>query len=370
MIFPVFYTGLYTAVSELDPRLREMAKVYRVPKSKVFTGLILPSISPHLFSSMQSAFSLNLKVVIAAEIAGGVARNTIGNFMTAARYAGDYAAMFGWVIAAVVTAFIFEWIITLAGRLCMPWKYAEKTIRTDETNLPKTDETREISDRLRPVSVPPPTALSFKNVDFSYPQKKVLAGFSEEFEAGKVYAVMGGSGTGKTTVLNLAAGLIKPDAGFISRSSGDAACYGTANVSYMFQEPRLITQRTVIQNLVFTLYPAYKTKEKKRKETLREVREAAKKYLSAVGLNGSENLYPHQLSGGMAQRVSLARAFSFPGSVLLMDEAFKGLDDMLKKQIIKLFLNLQKAEPRTVLFVTHDDTEAEQVADKIIRLNK
>ena len=190
---------------------------------------------------------------------------------------------------------------------------------------------------------------------------------------------MGPSGAGKTTLLNLAAGLIAPESGAISPGSGELEAGNNgvpkgANVknkagrfplSYMFQEPRLIAEKTVLQNLMLALSAEPREKGVKRSEVKRGAELRARKYLAAVGLAGKENLYPRELSGGMAQRVSLSRAFLVQSEILLMDEPFKGLNYGLKKRSRELFLSLLRESGKTVLFVTHDADEAYLTADRI-----
>jgi NitT/TauT family transport system ATP-binding protein len=186
------------------------------------------------------------------------------------------------------------------------------------------------------------------NVHFSYGDKAVLAGFSEEFPENAVTCVLGPSGCGKTTLLNLLAGLITPAAGTVS---------GVGAVSFVFQEPRLIPQKTVAQNLDIVLRGAFRDKA--------ERRAAVEKQLSAVDLGKCGGLYPHELSGGMAQRASLARAFAYPSTLLLMDEPFAALDVGLKKSIIDVFLSLLEQNPHTTVMVTHDIDDALLSADRI-----
>ena len=182
--------------------------------------------------------------------------------------------------------------------------------------------------------------IEFKVVKKSFGDKTVYDGFSARFEG--ITAVLGRSGCGKTTLLNIAAGLVDYE--------GEVKI--TGEVSYIFQQPRLIKNLTVLENLL--LVGAGK--------------EQAESMLAEVGVDG--NLYPKELSGGMADRVSLARAFVRGGGTLLMDEPFRGLDIGLKTRMTDLFGRLQRDRGGDVLFVTHSPYEACAVADRAVILDE
>ena len=184
----------------------------------------------------------------------------------------------------------------------------------------------------------------------SYGDLDVLADLSVEFPAQSISCVMGPSGVGKTTLLNILGGLIEPGAGQVSGLNEEP-------VSYLFQEPRLLPWKTVHGNLEFVLRGAY-THRDERSKVIADV-------LGLVDMTDFAHFYPAQLSGGMKQRVSVARAFAFPSTVLLMDEPFKALDLRLKYALMQAFLRLWSADRRTVVCVTHDIDEALFLADAI-----
>jgi NitT/TauT family transport system ATP-binding protein len=180
-----------------------------------------------------------------------------------------------------------------------------------------------------------------------------LAKLSLQVAAGEFVAVVGPSGCGKTTFLNIVAGLDRDFAGDIRlapRADGQPA-----RVGYVFQEPRLLPWRTVYENIALVLPPQ---------------RDAVvKDMLQAVGLAGSQDLYPPQLSVGMSRRVAIARAFAIQPDLLLMDEPFVSLDHDTVEQLRDLLLKLWHARPTTVLFVTHDIREALVLADRLVLLS-
>jgi len=190
--------------------------------------------------------------------------------------------------------------------------------------------------------------ITFKNVDLRFNDLAVLDGFNQEFDEKKVNCIIGPSGCGKTTLLNLLSGIISENSGQITKPE---------KISYVFQEESLIPQKTARKNLELVLKSVYKDKA--------ELRRIIDKFLMMSGLEKAAELYPHEMSGGMRQRLSLIRAFAYPSDVLLMDEPFKALDITLKDNLIKSFLELYEENKRTVIFVTHDIDEALLTGDAI-----
>ncbi|MDR0751382.1 MAG: ABC transporter ATP-binding protein [Christensenellaceae bacterium] len=189
--------------------------------------------------------------------------------------------------------------------------------------------------------------IEFKNVCFSYNSEVVVSDFSMSFDTKKIHCILGPSGCGKTTILNLLAGLIKPQSGEI---------FGVSNiVSYGFQEERLIPQLTCLANLDFALSHAYPVRSKRI--------EVCHEFLGFVGLKDSYKKYPHEMSGGMRQRLTLARCFAYPSDLLLLDEPFKALDIVLKLELLDLFVSLWTKDMRTTFFISHDPDEAAFTAD-------
>nr|WP_319514210.1 ATP-binding cassette domain-containing protein [uncultured Cohaesibacter sp.] len=195
--------------------------------------------------------------------------------------------------------------------------------------------------------------LSIENVHFAYGSQPVLADISLTCSAQGVVALMGPSGCGKTTLLSLMLGLLKPDAGRI-------VC-AAQRLSVMFQEPLLLPWRTAIDNVAFAL--------KGQVAARREREEKAVAMLKAVELPEEHyRQFPHQLSGGMRQRVSLARALVVEPDMLLLDEPFHGLDFSLVQQMQALLCHHVDAHGMGLLMVTHDARHAVALADEILLL--
>lgn len=185
-----------------------------------------------------------------------------------------------------------------------------------------------------------------KNFSCSYEQKTIFQNFDVTFEQGKINVVLGGSGIGKTTLLNAMASLKSYDGSI-------EGCEG--GVSYIFQKDRLIPSISVYKNLDLVLKAVVKDK-RERKETIESTAEA-------LEISDVLNSLPSEISGGQAQRASMARAFLFPSDVLLLDEPFKALDTSLKARLINKFVALQRQSKKTVVFVTHAIDECLLCAD-------
>lgn len=184
--------------------------------------------------------------------------------------------------------------------------------------------------------------IEIKNFTKRYSGNTVYENFNLSVKEGAITCILGESGSGKTTLLNAVAGLIKYE-GSISK----------VKCSYIFQTPRLVPNLTVYDNLKLVCPDDG----------------AVMDMLVKVRLEDKVNSYPRELSGGQAQRVSIARAFLYKSDVILMDEPFSSLDLKLKGEIINLFAEIWKQDNRTVLFVTHDADEAACLAERVIILS-
>ncbi len=189
--------------------------------------------------------------------------------------------------------------------------------------------------------------ICFDCVGKKYGETTVYDGFSLEIEAGKITCLLGPSGCGKTTLLNMLAGLVQYQ-GKIENIPN--------RISYIFQEERLLPNLTVRQNIRFVLGKGASDA-------------AIDSVLEKVELLDKADAYPSELSGGQAQRVSIARAFAYPSELILMDEPFSSLDTALKIRLIDVFVRLWREEKRTAVFVTHDAEEAYMLAHRAVVLN-
>lgn len=209
---------------------------------------------------------------------------------------------------------------------------------------------------------PQKVSLSLKNVSKIYLQRNsktitVLDNINIQILEGEIVTILGKSGCGKSTLLNLIAGFENSYGGEILLNGKPVKDISTERIM-MFQESALFPWLTAYQNVEIALKMAKVPKHQRE--------QIVKHYLSIVGLFDYSNSYIYQLSGGMKQRVSLARALSLNPKILLMDEPFAGLDITIKKSLYKELLDMHKKTRKTILFVTHNINEAVLIGDRVI----
>jgi len=195
-------------------------------------------------------------------------------------------------------------------------------------------------------------SIIIKDLDKKYGEETIFEDFNLVFEKNKITGILGPSGAGKTTLLNLCSGLEQPDRGTIEGINFQS-------ISYIFQEPRLLPWRTVRENLRLVFKEKAIEKPGPHDADIDAM-------LELVGLATVGDYYPHELSGGMRQRVSIARAFLYPSQLLLMDEPFSSLDCSLKNRLIEDFSKIWEQDKRTVVFVSHNEDEIRRLAHVIL----
>ena len=183
--------------------------------------------------------------------------------------------------------------------------------------------------------------IKLENVTVEFDKQTVIKGLSFEFEKGKIYGITGSSGIGKTTLINAIAGTVKLKEGHIIKD--------TEKIGYIFQDPRLFPWLNSLEN-VTCVCPD---------------KDKASYYLNLL-LNDSENKYPHELSGGMKQRVSIARALAYEPEILLLDEPFKGLDEENKRNTVQTVLDFLKG--KTAIMVSHNRDEL-MLCDIVLKMD-
>ena len=193
--------------------------------------------------------------------------------------------------------------------------------------------------------------LALQNVSHSYGAVSVLKDITLVVNPGEVVVLVGPSGCGKTTILNLLSGHIEPVSGFIFRDG---------IIRTVYQHDGLFPWLTVSENITIGLRSVMDAAQ--RKKELHEL-------VELIHLEGFEHHYPHQLSGGMRQRVELARVLAGDSDILLMDEPFSSLDYQTRLRMRRELVRLLEKRPRTVVFVTHDIEEAAQLADRVLVLS-
>ena len=202
-------------------------------------------------------------------------------------------------------------------------------------------------------------AVTVKNVYKNYGDVEALRDLSLEFPKGQLTSLLGPSGCGKTTLLKIIAGLLPATQGEVL-VNGQPVNKPGPDRAFVFQDFALMPWASVIRNVAFGL--ELRGVNKSERESI------ATKYIKDVGLTGFEHSFPHELSGGMRQRVGLARALSVDSPVLLMDEPFSAVDEQTRRKFQEDLLNLVKNENKTFIFVTHSIEEAVYVSDQVALL--
>ena len=205
------------------------------------------------------------------------------------------------------------------------------------------------------------TLLEVINIKKSYWKLHTLENISLKLERNQFVSILGPSGCGKSTLFNIISGLEMPDVGRV-RIDGKDHTGKTGRVSYMYQKDLLFPWNNIINNVSL---PLFIKGENKKKSHIK-----AKKYFKDFGLEGFEDKYPNQLSGGMRQRAALLRTYLFANDIMLLDEPFGNLDAITRRKMQLWLLKVLEKINASVLFITHDIDEAIFLSDKIYLLSK
>lgn len=200
--------------------------------------------------------------------------------------------------------------------------------------------------------------LDIDNVSFSFTHEQpIIENLHLSVKEGEFVSILGPSGSGKSTIFHLIGGLYQPQQGEI-RLQGKRINGSKGHISYMPQQPALLPWRTVLDNVVLGSELSGKVDKEMAKEQLRK-----------AGLADYENALPHELSGGMKQRVAFLRCISSPQSLMCLDEPFSALDELTRLSMQKWLLNVWEENRRSVLFITHSIEEALLLSDRIYVLS-
>ncbi len=215
-----------------------------------------------------------------------------------------------------------------------------------------------------------PAIIEFHNVVKSFGKQRVLDDVSVSFESGKTTVIAGGSGQGKSVTLKLILGLLSPDAGEILVNGRDITLMKQRELNktrekfgVLFQGSALLDSMTVFENVALPLKERTKYKGQ-------EIAQRVRQMLAQFNLEGHEDKFPAQLSGGMKKRVGLARALMLQPDIMLFDEPTTGLDPQITMDIYRLFFKSQKQFGYTSIIVSHDIPRVFNLADQVVLLNK
>lgn len=317
IVFPIAYTHGQTARQAMDPKLLEMAMVFRFSKMRLCRHLLLPEGAHHFRAAWKSAYGLAWKAGVAAEVIVPSARS-IGSALYDAKVTFDLSGLFAWTLWLILLSMGTGWILfrvfALLFKVLVHPGPNQTSVRPFVRQMP---------------------SLVLQGVNVHFAEQRVLSDVSLTLEEG-LTRLSGPSGIGKTTLLRVLAGTLRPSSG---RVGGDPL----RKVSMVFQEDRLIESLTVVENL----------------RLVGPTDEKIHAALSGVGLSQAADRPVSACSGGMRRRVALLRAFLAEGDILLLDEPSKGLDSQTLKQTIFFCRSMQPAFPAIIL-ATHVEEEAEE----------
>ena len=202
--------------------------------------------------------------------------------------------------------------------------------------------------------------LSVNSIKKSFGEKQVLEDVSLSLKKGELVSLLGVSGAGKTTLFNCISGIIKPDSGSICLN-GEDITGKPGYVSYMLQKDMLLPYKKIIDNVSLPLLLSGMKKKQARAE--------AEKHFEEFGIDGTQLLYPDELSGGMRQRAALLRTYLASRGVALLDEPFSALDMITKSQMHNWYLSVMEKIDLSTIFITHDIDEAIVLSDRVLILS-
>lgn len=331
-MYPLLTENLTEGLLNLRPGLSQMAELFKLNRRNRLMQVVYPQLKPFLFSGLASATGFGWRAIIMGEVLSQCAFG-IGGEMKRAQNFIAVPELVAWTIMAVLISFLFDKGISKLAAVRWPVSFcaADKDIKEYKG---------------------PELPVGLSNVSFRYTETEVLSHFSYLFKPGIIYGIKAPSGTGKTTLLNLIGGSLKPLEGKIEYN-------GKQNFSAVFQEPELLFHLSVIENVSLSLASTYSKATANRLST---------EMLNFVEMEAFADKYPDELSYGQQQRVALARALAYPSNIMLLDEPFKGLDKALAFRIIDRMLSGQRESKQTIIFTSHDPEELSLLASAIIEL--
>ncbi|WP_288206138.1 ATP-binding cassette domain-containing protein [uncultured Parabacteroides sp.] len=328
-MFPLLTENLTKGILNLRPGLSLMVDQFKVNKRNKLMQVIYPQLNPFLFSGLASAVGFGWRAIIMGEVLSQCSLG-IGGEMKRAQNFIAVPELIAWTIIAILISFLFDKGISKMASV--KW------------NILYNNTSHDVKSKL-------PSPIRITDITFHYAGTKVLSSFSYTFEPDIIYGIKAPSGTGKTTLLNLINGSLKPTNGMIDLKD--------QNISNVFQEPELLSHLTILQNVSLPLASVYNKNTSEAK---------AMEMLQLVEMDMQAERYPNELSYGQQQRVALARALAFPSTIMLLDEPFKGLDKTLTFRIIRQILSRQATTRQIIIFTSHNPEELTLLASVTIQL--
>ncbi len=370
MCFPIVYTNVLSGLEAVSGEYIELAKICRLSTGQRLKHIYLPGILPQIKAAISLIAGLSWKAVVAAEILS-VPKYSLGYEMMNAKYYLQTPTLFAYILVIVVLSMAFERLIK-SGLEGLDWKAYKgsklRLVKARESAAAYKADTGSGSagsdcgfsyaDSEDAGETP---GIFLKGVSKSFDGKPVLDNFDLVVGQGKVTALMGPSGRGKTTIARILAGLETAYSGYVSAPD---------NVAFLFQEDRLLPWLNVRDNIALGRLgrgvdvSARKniTENGSNKGVEEAARERIRQLAADLEISETLDMLPGELSGGMKHRVAMARTFFADGDMVILDEPFRGLDVGLKERIINR-LWIRETTERRVLLITHVLEDAERLAD-------
>lgn len=330
-MFPLLTENLTKGIRNQRKELMMMARTFRVGWWNRLTQVIYPQLIPFLYSGLASASGFGWRAIIMGEVLAQCNLG-IGSEMKRAQTFIAVPELMAWTIIAILISIAFDKGIARIAGLQPRVHYIIRHRQT--ASFTATQDIR------------------LTDISYRYENRPVLSHFNFQFVPGRIYGIAAPSGRGKTTLLNLIGNMLKPDQGQIEPSQPDG-------IAIVFQEPELIRTLTAAENIALPL-AAFMDRQ--------VAMQQASALLQDMELETLGERYPSELSFGQQQRVAIARALAYPSPLLLMDEPFKGLDEMLCRRIIGRLRDRQAQNGQTILFASHQSEELRLLADEVVRL--
>lgn len=348
VVTPVIYTNIIAGIKNLDLKMKDMARVFGINGLRRLLYVYLPELKTYIIAAFALATGMAFKAGIAAEVIG-TPGGSVGKMLYNAKVYLETPELFAWTLVIIVLSVVVEqvilglvkWMFAGLQRHVVGGKICKENRCNGHRNEIKGDGVDAIG-----------VAIDLSNVCFSYNKgvdEELINDLSLHIPAGDRVCIMAPSGTGKTTLLNLITGGLKPDSGIVSFEvdTGDGV-----SISMVFQENRLCSEYTAAYNIALGL------KRGCRKTDL------IQSHLEQLGMGESIFADVKELSGGMKRRVAIVRAVMSPSRVLILDEPFASLDEELKDRTAEYII--ENLNGRTLVVVSHDEKDAERLNARIL----
>lgn len=348
VVTPVIYTNILAGIKNLDLKMKDMARVFGINGLRRLLYVYLPELKTYIIAAFTLATGMAFKAGIAAEVIG-TPGGSVGKMLYNAKVYLETPELFAWTLVIIVLSVVVEQVILKLVK----WMFAWLQRHVVGGRVCKENRCNGHHNEIKGDGVDASgAAIDLSNVCFSYNKgvdEDLINDLSLHIPAGDRVCIMAPSGTGKTTLLNLITGGLKPDSGSVSFEVDTS---DGVNISMVFQEDRLCSEYTAAYNIALGL------KRGCRKTDL------IQSHLEQLGMG--ENIFTDvkELSGGMKRRVAIVRAVMSPSRVLILDEPFASLDEELKDRTAEyITANLNG---RTLVVVSHDEKDADRLNARIL----